>query len=79
MTTDYKAIYAVYDAECDSVLSSFVISEFGSQSTDWNTKSERARNAAEKCKKEWLRTEINRRLNVCKIIRNPNGGFSLAN
>lgn len=79
MSTNYKAVYAVYDVERETVLSSFVIAEFGGLSADWETKSKNASKAAHKCKQDWLRTESDRRLDIIKIVRNPNGGFSALN
>ena len=79
MATNYKAVYAVYDTERETVLSSFVIAEFGGLSADWETKSKNASKAAHKCKQDWLRTESDRRLDVIKIIRKADGGFALIN
>jgi hypothetical protein len=78
MTNKYKAAYAVYDPEHETVLSSFVIAEFGGQTADWDTKDAKAFNAAEKCKQDWLRSG-SRRLEICKIVRKPDGGFTLFN
>ena len=74
---NYKSAYAVYDVEKETVLSSFLIAEFGGTTTDWDFKSKKAREAAEKCKSEWLRSDIMRRLEIKKIVRQPAGGFAL--
>lgn len=76
---NYKSAYAVYDIERETVISSFLVAEFGGTTTDWNAKSKKAQEAAEKCKQDWLRSDIQRRLDVRKIVRQPAGGFALVN
>lgn len=76
---NYKSAFAVYDVERETVITSFLIGEFGGTTSDWSVKSKKAFEAAEKCKQDWMRTETHRRLEIRKIVRQPAGGFAFVN